>query len=95
MSENIIIDSVTIISPNNSPNTDGINPESSKNIFIKNSVISVGDDCVALKSGRNNDGRARNLASENIYIKKISRIFNNAAWRWICSRSLKNKFNYR
>tara|TARA_B100000886_G_C20413612_1_gene488230 strand:+ start:63 stop:803 length:741 start_codon:yes stop_codon:yes gene_type:complete len=72
MSENIIIDSVTIISPNNSPNTDGINPESSKNIFIKNSVISVGDDCVALKSGRNNDGRARNLASENIYIKNCT-----------------------
>ena len=72
MSENIIIDSVTIISPNNSPNTDGINPESSKNIYIKNSVISVGDDCVALKSGRNNDGRARNLASENIYIKNCT-----------------------
>ena len=69
MSENIIIDSVTIISPNNSPNTDGINPESSKNILIQNSVISVGDDCIAIKSGRNNDGRKRNKPSENIYIR--------------------------
>ena len=54
---------------NNSPNTDGINPESSKNILIQNSVISVGDDCIAIKSGRNNDGRKRNKPSENIYIR--------------------------
>ena len=72
MSENIIIDSVTIISPNNSPNTDGINPESSKNILIKNSIISVGDDCITIKSGRNNDGRRRNMPSENIYIKNCT-----------------------
>tara|TARA_B100000575_G_scaffold180796_1_gene145142 strand:+ start:1096 stop:2526 length:1431 start_codon:yes stop_codon:yes gene_type:complete len=72
MSENIIIDSVTIISPNNSPNTDGINPESSKNILIQNSVISVGDDCITIKSGRNNDGRRRNMPSENIYIKNCT-----------------------
>ncbi len=72
MSENIIIDSVTIISPNNSPNTDGINPESSKNIVIKNSVISVGDDCIAIKSGRNNDGRKRDMPSENIWIKNCT-----------------------
>ena len=72
MSENIIIDSVTIISPNNSPNTDGINPESSKNILIQNSFFSVGDDCIAIKSGRNNDGRKRNMPSENIYIKNCT-----------------------
>ncbi len=72
MSENIIIDSVTIISPNNSPNTDGINPESSRNILIQNSTISVGDDCITIKSGRNNDGRRRNMPSENIYIKNCT-----------------------
>tara|TARA_B100000941_G_C28506814_1_gene557886 strand:- start:1833 stop:3266 length:1434 start_codon:yes stop_codon:yes gene_type:complete len=72
MSENIIIDSVTIISPNNSPNTDGINPESSKNILIQNCTISVGDDCIAIKSGRNNDGRSRNMPSEDIYIRNCT-----------------------
>jgi len=51
MSENITVDKITIKNPANSPNTDGINPESCKNVHISNCHIDVGDDCITLKSG--------------------------------------------
>lgn len=65
--ENVLIDGVTINNPL-SPNTDGINPESCRYVHISNCHISVGDDCITLKSGR--DLQARNLgwANENITI---------------------------
>ncbi|MEI8085585.1 MAG: glycoside hydrolase family 28 protein [Paludibacter sp.] len=65
--ENVTIDRVTINNPL-SPNTDGINPESCRYVHISNCHISVGDDCITLKSGR--DLQARNLgwADENITI---------------------------
>ncbi len=49
--ENIRIDGVTIISPKDSLNTDGIDPESCKHVRISNCYISTGDDCIILKSG--------------------------------------------
>lgn len=64
--ENITIDSVKIIG--HGPNNDGVDPESCKNVLIKNSYFDNGDDCIAIKSGRNADGRRVNEASENIYI---------------------------
>ena len=65
--ENLLIDGVTINNPL-SPNTDGINPESCRYVHISNCHISVGDDCITLKSGR--DLQARNLGhpNENITI---------------------------
>ncbi len=65
--ENVTVDGVTIHNVP-SPNTDGINPESCRNVHISNCHISVGDDCITIKSGR--DLQARNLAApcENITI---------------------------
>lgn len=51
------------------PNNDGIDPESSKNVWIKNSYFDNGDDCIAIKSGRNADGRRVNVPAENIIIQ--------------------------
>lgn len=51
------------------PNNDGCDPESSKFVWIKNSYFNTGDDCIAIKSGRNNDGRRINVPSENIVIQ--------------------------
>jgi len=51
------------------PNNDGCNPESSRNVHIKNCYFDTGDDCIAIKSGRNNDGRRINVPSENIVIQ--------------------------
>lgn len=67
-SDNINITGITIENPGNSPNTDGIDPSSCKNVHISNCHISVGDDCIVIKSGRDEDGRRANSPTENITI---------------------------
>lgn len=49
--ENVTVNNVKIQNPYDSPNTDGINPESCKGVRISNCYIDVGDDCITLKSG--------------------------------------------
>jgi|WetSurMetagenome_2_1015567.scaffolds.fasta_scaffold02472_2 polygalacturonase len=66
--DNITITGVTIENPDDSPNTDGIDPSSCKNVHISNCHISVGDDCIVIKSGRDEDGREANSPTENITI---------------------------
>jgi polygalacturonase len=66
--ENITITGITIENPGNSPNTDGIDPSSCRNVHISNCHISVGDDCIVIKSGRDEDGREANSPTENITI---------------------------
>ncbi|WP_026463889.1 glycoside hydrolase family 28 protein [Adhaeribacter aquaticus] len=51
------------------PNSDGCDPESCKNVLIKDCFFNTGDDCIAIKSGRNADGRRINVPSENIIIQ--------------------------
>jgi polygalacturonase len=65
--ENVTVTGVTINNPH-SPNTDGINPESCKYVHISNCHISVGDDCITIKSGKDVDGRKINLPAENYTI---------------------------
>ena len=66
--EFVRVDGVTIENPVPSPNTDGINPESCRNVQIVNCRIDVGDDCVTLKSGVNETGRKMAKPDENITI---------------------------
>lgn len=66
-SQNIIVDGVTVY--NEGPNGDGCDPEACKNVIIQNCTFHTGDDCIAIKSGRNNDGRRWNTPSENIIIR--------------------------
>ena len=66
-SSNVIVDGVTIKS--HGPNNDGCDPEYSKNIWIKNTIFDTGDDCIAIKSGRDNDGRRVAIKSENIIVQ--------------------------
>lgn len=65
--ENVTIQNITVIS--HGPNNDGCNPESSRDVLIRNCYFDTGDDCIAIKSGRNADGRRVNVASENIVIQ--------------------------
>lgn len=64
---NVIIDGVFIQS--HGPNNDGCDPEYSKNVIIRNCSFNTGDDCIAIKSGRDNDGRRVGIASENIVVQ--------------------------
>ena len=65
--DNVTIKGITI---NNvpSPNTDGINPESCRNVHISDCHISVGDDCITIKSGRDAQARRLGVPCENITI---------------------------
>lgn len=51
------------------PNNDGCNPESCRDVLIEGCVFDTGDDCIAIKSGRNADGRRIDVPSENIVIR--------------------------
>jgi len=50
------------------PNSDGCNPESCNRVLIENCRFNTGDDCIAIKSGRNADGRRLATPSRNIVI---------------------------
>lgn len=65
--ENVTIEGVRVES--HGPNSDGCDPESSRNVLIKDCYFNTGDDCIAIKSGRNADGRRINVPSENIVIQ--------------------------
>lgn len=52
------------------PNSDGCDPESCKDVLIENCVFNTGDDCIAIKSGRNGDGRRVATPCENILINE-------------------------
>ena len=51
------------------PNNDGCDPESCKNMLIEGCYFNTGDDCIAIKSGRNRDGIEANIPSENIVVR--------------------------
>ena len=51
------------------PNADGCDPESCRDVLIRDCTFNTGDDCIAIKSGRNNDGRRVAIPSENIVIQ--------------------------
>ncbi|HEY0862981.1 MAG TPA: glycoside hydrolase family 88 protein [Lacunisphaera sp.] len=67
LSQNITVRGVKINS--HGPNNDGFDPESSRDILVENTLFDTGDDCIAIKSGRNGDGRRVNVPSENIVIR--------------------------
>ncbi|MFB3829393.1 MAG: glycoside hydrolase family 28 protein [Bryobacteraceae bacterium] len=68
MCEFVNIHALTIVNPVPSPNTDGINPESCRNVHISNCHIDVGDDCITLKSGKDEAGRRAGRPNENITV---------------------------
>lgn len=65
--ESLIVRGVHVF--NRGPNGDGCDPESCKNVLIENCTFDTGDDCIAIKSGRNADGRKWQIPSENIIVR--------------------------
>ena len=70
--ESVTIDNVSITAPADSPNTDAIDPDSCRNVRISNCHFDVGDDCIVIKSGYNEDGRRVNIPCENILISNCT-----------------------
>ena len=64
---NVTVRGVSITS--HGPNNDGCNPESCRDVLIERCVFDTGDDCIALKSGRNDDGRRLHTPIENVIIR--------------------------
>jgi polygalacturonase len=64
---NVVVRGLTINS--SGPNTDGCDPECCTDVLINDCHFNTGDDCIAIKSGRNADGRRVNVPSRNIVIQ--------------------------
>jgi polygalacturonase len=67
MCENVTVEKVRIAS--HGPNTDGCDPDACKNVLIKDCYFDTGDDCIAIKSGRDEDGRGYGRPAENHIIE--------------------------
>lgn len=67
-SKNLKFIDMTIKNPPDSPNTDGIDPESCQNVEIAGVRFSLGDDCIAVKSGKFYMGQKYKSPSDNIFI---------------------------
>ena len=64
---NVTVRNVTV--DTQGPNTDGCDPDSCADVLIKNCNFSDGDDCIAIKSGRDRDGQKVNIPSRDIVIQ--------------------------
>ncbi|MAE67698.1 MAG: endopolygalacturonase [Phycisphaeraceae bacterium] len=69
--ENVTVHAITLINPFDAPNTDGVNPDSCRNVRISDCLIDTGDDCVTLKSGV---GRGDHRPCENIAVTNCSMV---------------------
>jgi unsaturated rhamnogalacturonyl hydrolase len=67
---NVIVRGVNIVS--NGPNNDGCNPDSCRDVLIEDCQFTTGDDCISIKSGRNNDGRRVGIPSENLIVRRCT-----------------------
>jgi polygalacturonase len=70
LSHNVTVENVTIDS--HGPNNDGCDPESCRDVVIQGCTFSTGDDCIAIKAGKNADGRRVNVPSEDIVIRRCT-----------------------
>lgn len=64
---NVIVRGVT--AEGTGPNTDGCDPDSCTDVLIENCTFNMGDDCIAIKSGRDRDGHRVNIPCQNVVIR--------------------------
>jgi Endopolygalacturonase len=72
MCTNVILSNVKVENPSYGQNTDGIDIESCKNVVIYQTTVSVGDDGICIKSGKDEAGRKRGMPTENVIVKNCT-----------------------
>jgi polygalacturonase len=72
MCRNVQIRNINVRNPWYSQNGDGLDLESCKNSLIYKSSFDVGDDAICIKSGKDEDGRKRNIPTENLIVYKCT-----------------------
>ena len=70
LSNSVTVRNVTIMS--HGPNNDGCDPESCRDVLIEGCTFDTGDDCIAIKSGRNADGRRINVPTEYVVVRNCT-----------------------
>lgn len=68
-SQDVVISGVTVHNPPDAQNTDGLDPDSTQYLTVVDDVFDVGDDDIAIKSGKDSEGRRIGIPSEHILIK--------------------------
>ncbi|MBN2013502.1 glycoside hydrolase family 28 protein [candidate division KSB1 bacterium] len=69
-SEDVVAENLTIRAEHNIISSDGIDVDSSVRVRIANCDIDVNDDCIAIKSGKDEDGRRVNRPAEDVIVEK-------------------------
>ena len=64
--DDVTVTGISIRNPADSPNTDGINPESCRNVRISDCYVDVGDDCIAIKAGT--EATPDRVSTENVTV---------------------------
>lgn len=70
MSQHLTIRDVKIKNPDYAQNGDGIDIESCANVLIEDCILDVGDDAICIKSGKDEEGRKRGIATEKVIIRR-------------------------
>jgi unsaturated rhamnogalacturonyl hydrolase len=70
LSRNVTVRGVSIVT--HGPNNDGCNPESCTDVLIEDTLFDTGDDCIAIKSGRNGDGRRVGVPTTNVIVRNCT-----------------------
>jgi polygalacturonase len=65
---NVTVRNINIDCPHG-PNNDGCDPDASRDVLIENCTFNTGDDCIAIKAGRNRDGRRVGVACQDIIVQ--------------------------
>jgi polygalacturonase len=65
---NVTVRNINIDCPHG-PNNDGCDPDACQDVLIEKCTFNTGDDCIAIKAGRNRDGRRVGVACENVIVQ--------------------------
>ncbi|MCD8216233.1 MAG: glycoside hydrolase family 28 protein [Clostridiales bacterium] len=68
MCDNITVKDIIVSNSDTAQNSDGIDIDCCHNVKILDSSFDVGDDGICMKSGKNEEGRARGISTHNVYV---------------------------